>query len=194
MALTPLQHESELLQKIASGCSRSFTTLFYGYFDQVSGFVRSLTNCPDLTEEIVQEVFSKLWEDRSSLSGVKRFDAYLFIMTRNRAISAIRQANSHQKKLTELRYLVDESQAPQVFDEAEPDYEALIDRAVLQLPHRQQEVFTMRRKGFKNPEIALKLDISGSSVIKYQQLALKAVSKFVQMHILNLIITLLFLF
>jgi RNA polymerase sigma-70 factor (ECF subfamily) len=194
MALVPVRNESQLLQKIANGCEASFAKLFYGYAGQISGFVQSLTNSTDLTEEIVQEVFTKVWIKRESLVSVERFDAYLFILTRNHTFTVIRNANAERKKVAEFGYALEEAEQPNVFSEAEPDYETLIERAITLLPQRQQQVFSLRRKGLKNPEIALKLDISGPSVIKYQQLALKAISKFVRMHNLNLILCLLFLF
>ncbi len=88
---------------------------------------------------------------------------------------------------------MEETELPKAFKEAEPDFELMIDRAIPLLPQRQQEVFALRRKGFKNPEIALKLDISSSSVIKYQQLALKSIFKLTKTHNINLIVCLPFL-
>jgi len=194
MALNPLHNEQELLQKVAKGCTISFAKLFYGYIDQLSGFVQTLTHSTEITEEIVQEVFTKIWIKREGLASVQRFDSYLFILTRNHTYTVIRNANSKRKQLAAFKYELEEAEQPKVFSEAEPDYETMIDRAIAMLPLRQQQVFSLRRKGFKNPEIALKLDISDSSVIKYQQLALKAISTFVRMHNLNLILCLLFLF
>jgi len=193
MALTPLPNEPELLQKVASGCTVSFTKLFYGYVGQLSGFVQTLTHSTALTEEIVQEVFTKIWIKREGLIAVQRFDSYLFILTRNHTLTVIRKANKERIQLEGFKYEMEELELPKAFKEPEPDNELLIECAIALLPQRQQQVFALRREGFKNPEIALKLDISNPSVIKYQQLALKALSKFAKMRNINLMFWLLFL-
>lgn len=181
MALIKLPNESELLQEIATGCSISFTKLFNAYFLQLSGFVQGLTQCTELTEEIVQEIFTRVWMNREMLVSVQKFDAYLFILTRNYTLSAIRNQTRKRRRLLDINYFSEDSIQPEVYAEREPDYELLIEKAVDELPPRQQEVFTLRKKGLKNPEIAMKLHISVASVIKYQQLALKFVSDFVKL-------------
>ena len=53
--------------------------LFDQYHQQLAHFVFSVTRSRELTEEIIQDVFVKIWEERRSLPELKSFSAYLFI-------------------------------------------------------------------------------------------------------------------
>src|SRR5690606_30203537 len=73
MALNKLDNETDIVKRVANGDEKAFAKLFYTYYNQIGGFIQGLTQDPEVTEEIVQEVFTKIWIDRQSLCKVKRF-------------------------------------------------------------------------------------------------------------------------
>jgi RNA polymerase sigma-70 factor (family 1) len=185
MAIRPVHHEHELLSRVVLGEEKAFSELFYAYHNQLGEYVLLLTGSAEMTEEIVQDVFVKVWMNREALLKIDRFTAYLFILTRNYTLNCIRKVSKEQKQRVQygdemLANEFDSEMQEPLF--ADPDYLRLIDRAVAQLPPQQQRVFRLRQEGLKNPEIAKQMQISTDSVKKYKQWALKAVSEFVKAH------------
>lgn len=183
MALRPIHNETELIEQVAKGNENAFADLFYAYHNQLGEYVMLLTHSQEMTQEIVQDVFVKVWLNREALGNVGKFTAYLFILTRNYTLNCIRKSVNERKgqeQYTALTLLDDNNQFTETNQEPDHDYQALIDRAVANLPPQQQKVFMLRQAGMKNPEIAKKMEISTDSVKKYQQWALKSVSEFVK--------------
>jgi RNA polymerase sigma factor (sigma-70 family) len=186
VALKPIHNEKELIEQVVKGSEKAFGELFYAYHNQLGEFVMLLTNSQELTEEIIQDVFVKVWLNREALLNIDKFTAYLFILTRNYTLNCIRKLVNERKSrelYSSLEIADPEKEFIVIDGEPGPDYEALIDRAVANLPPQQQKVFMLRQKGLKNTEIAQKMEISQQSVKKYQQWALKSVSEFVKAHV-----------
>ncbi len=183
MALFPIPNENDLLHRISMGHEDALAELFHGYHQQLGAFINTLTHDKEMTKEIVQDIFVKIWMERHSLPKIENLSSYLFILTKNYTLNCIRKKVSQRRR--EIDYLKGSEElftAEDPFDLQEPDYLDLIERAVAQLPPQQQRVFSLRRQGLKNPEIARQLAISIDSVKKYQQLALRSVSEFVKAH------------
>ncbi|SEN85623.1 RNA polymerase sigma factor, sigma-70 family [bacterium A37T11] len=183
MALRELNNEKALLINISQGDERAFAELFYGYYNQVAEFVQSVAHDEQLTEEIVQDVFAKVWANRNQLASVGKFTAYLFILTRNHTLNTIRKVVAERKAQHEFLQLQGEvAELPEAYKEPQPEYEALLIQAAALLPPQQQQVFALRRKGIKNPEIARQMNLSPDSVKKYYQLAIRFIANFVKTH------------
>jgi RNA polymerase sigma-70 factor (family 1) len=182
LALRPVHNEKELLQAVAKGNKKAFEELFYAYHNQLGEYVQLLIASEDIAQEIVQDIFVKIWMSRDNLDTLGNFSSWLFILTRNHTLNCIRRQCSERKKKEafELYAIVDDSgeDSPPI----PSDYEHLIGRAVAQLPPQQQKVFTLKQAGHKNNEIAAQLGISPESVKKYQQWALKSVTDFIKTH------------
>lgn len=182
MALIPVKNESELLVKIAGGCETAFAELFYAYHNQIGEFVLLITGSREMTEEIVGDVFLKIWLKREDLPGIQKFTSYLFILTRNYTLNSLRKANATRKHVAlykEARTFPQEHLHADMEPETEPDYHSLLEHAVAKLPPQQQKVFRLKQQGLKNAEIAEQLSIHPQSVKKYQQWALRTLSKYV---------------
>jgi RNA polymerase sigma-70 factor (family 1) len=184
MGIRIIHNEKELLIRVAQGDEKAFSDLFYGYHTQLWEYTSSLIDSQDLAEEIVHDVFVKIWLNREVLSTIDRFTSYLFILTRNYTLNCIRkiarERRDHDKYGQEMSAADDDPAETTLH--ADLVYLSLIDRAVAQLPPQQQKVFMLRQTGLKNPEIARQMQISVDSVKKYQQWALKSVSTFVKAH------------
>jgi len=182
MALNKLDNDTDIVKRVANGDEQAFAKLFYTYFNRIGAFVQGLTQNHEVTEEIVQEVFAKIWVDRESLKQVKRFDAYLFIICRNHTLNHIRRIVAERTRKEAYLSEVETIQEVVEIKNTSDQYE-LIDQAVKLLPPQQQQVFTLRRQGLKNPEISERMNLSIESVKKYQHLAVKFISEFVKNQI-----------
>src|SRR5690606_25549588 len=121
-------------------------------------------------EEIISDVFFKVWLQREKLKEIKKFTSYLFILTRNYTLNSIRKANTqrkHEQNYENIQLLSDENLYSIISYETEIDYQPFIDEAIMKLPPQQQKVFKMKQEGFKNTEIAEQLSICPQSVKKY---------------------------
>jgi RNA polymerase sigma-70 factor (family 1) len=179
MAMVKLHDEAAILHRIAIGNERAFGDLFRAYFNQIGEFVQLFTHDLEVTEEIVQEVFTKIWINRESLPLIENFDAYLFILCRNHTLNHIRKQAMARK--IHAAYIHEADNMVEILDDEDGgDPYDLLERAVQLLPPQQQKVFTLRRQGVKNPEISRRMSLSVESVKKYQHLAMKFISDFVK--------------
>lgn len=182
MSPSPIFDEISLLRRVAAGEEDAFSKLFDHYQQQISGFVFSIVGSKELTQEIVQDIFIKVWQRRTDLLEIRKFDSYLFVLSKNHTLNCIRKIKREDIKATKYNNLMPDVEQEQS-DIENDDYFQLIEKATSQLPSQQQRVFRLRMEGLKNQEIAAQLMISPDSVKKYQQLALKSVSAFVKMHL-----------
>ena len=84
--------ETEILKDIAAGSSKAFRVLYSQWEPTLSSFIFQVTRSKVITAEIVQDVFLKIWMTRESLVDVKDFKAYLFVISKNRAINALKKS------------------------------------------------------------------------------------------------------
>lgn len=157
------------------GDERAFTELFDGYYKKLGQYIFKFTDSIEVTEEIVQDVFIKIWLNRSKLADVKNFSHYLFILSRNQTISFLRkkatQATQHGE--WEKEQAADYSLADEV--NLTEQLRLKIENAIALLPPQQQKVFVLSKyERLKYEEIAHKLNISPETVKKHLQAAVKA--------------------
>jgi len=171
-----LHNENALLQQAAQGSEAAFTALFHAYKHRLYGYMLRLCGNPEMAEDVVQDVFMKLWKNRPALANIDHFSAYLFRTAQHHAINAFR------RMALETLLLEDGSLQPHtVLASAEEalalkETQQLLNRVVSQLPPQQKLVFTLsREQGLKHEEIAQRLRISLSTVNKHMIQALRAI-------------------
>lgn len=165
-----LQNLDVLLLEVGSGNENAFAKLFNLYEHQLSCYIIGFTKSQSLTEEIVQDVFLKIWLNRKALIEIHCFKSYLFITARNHTLDCLKQIN--RKKKREKEWLnsiinqgtieVEESLIDKSFDK--------IEAAVKSLPCQQKKIYLLRNNGLKRTEIARKLNISVETVKKHSML------------------------
>lgn len=137
-----------------------------------------------LTQEIVQDVFLKIWINRASLSNIESFKAYLFVVARNHAFNCLKQLARERNRKKEWINSVLQDASYSSDDTAEMDAGALVDEAVDLLPPQQKKVYTLsRREGLKQEEIARELNVSLETVKKHMVLALRFIRNYLRSHI-----------
>ncbi|RXQ96720.1 RNA polymerase sigma-70 factor [Ancylomarina salipaludis] len=151
-----------LMLGLSNRDKRAYAILFETYHAPLFRFAETYVCCPGLAEDIVQEVFIKLWEN-SSRRISKSIRSYLFLMVRNACIDYLRSVQVEDKKMQKL------FEAQIVSDSVDLDIDDHISQkikeAINELPEQCREVYQMSVfDGLKYSEISEELNISVSSV------------------------------
>ena len=178
MAIKPLDNEKLLLAKIAKGDQRAFTDLFEGYARPLATFVQSLTASTEITEEIIQDCFVKIWQIRENLETIENFSGYLYILCRNHTLAQLKKiAVSKTHSLSIEAQLLDEMELDELDNPAD-EYRALIQQSVARLPEQQRKVYMLSRYDrLKHDEIAAIMNLSPETVKKYIMYAVDFIRK-----------------
>jgi RNA polymerase sigma-70 factor (ECF subfamily) len=158
-------NDHTLVQLLQKGNVKAFDSLFDVYSSKLFGFALKYFKNETDAEELVQEVFVKVWENRESLKSELSFKSYLFTI-------ALNQIRKHfNKKATSLRYLESLRNEPEFSENQEindENYDSALQQINLiieQMPPRRREIF-MKSKldGKSSKEIAIELNISTGTV------------------------------
>jgi RNA polymerase sigma-70 factor (ECF subfamily) len=171
-------NEHDLLLRTSRGDEAAFAELFHTYYNRLGAFVIQLTGSLPLAEEIVQEVFIRVWEKRDKLDHVEHFHSYLYTIAKNYTFSFLKKMGRElaQKKEWERRVLTEE-------EEQVNAYRQIIEQAVSALPEQRQRVYLLSRdEGLRQAEIAERLAISLETVKKHMVLALRSIRTYAMAH------------
>lgn len=154
-----------LLREVAMGSNAAFRTLFERYHGKVNHAALLITGNKELSEDIVQDVFTRVWIKRTQLSDIQDLDNWLFIMTRNLAVTAVNQlASIHGREDRVARELpLFTNDVVQQMDAK--NVQQYIHEALELLTEQQRNVFVMSKlEGKSREEIAQALSLSGNTV------------------------------
>lgn len=159
---------------VAAGDEGAFRSLFDVYRDKVFFYILRMTECRQTAEDVLQDVFIKVWLERAALSEVRNFNAWVYRLALNHTINGLRRLARETLVLSELGRQAGEPLAPAadaLF--ARNELKKLLDSAVEKLPSQQKLVYHLSRvEGLKHKEIASRLNISPFTVKKHMQQAL----------------------
>lgn len=163
-----LADERSLLQRTADGDREAFSQLYSYYVPLLHKLLFPLTNeNKQDTDEIIQEIFLKIWEKRELIIAIQSFQAYVFRMGRNMLVSRYRKEQVKKRLFREIGNQPEQTAALPVNDILEIEYQAMVKEVIDQLSPRQKEVFELRtREELSLKEIALKLGITLPAVKK----------------------------
>jgi RNA polymerase sigma-70 factor (ECF subfamily) len=188
-----LTEDNELYLKIREGDERAFQTLFRKYYVSMCNYACQILDNKELAEEIVQDMFVKIWEKRQTLIIETSVKNYFFRSVRNHCLNHIQ----HEKIKKQYAGRVLESARQEIDPEQyfiEVDLIRRIEESITSLPPKRREIFRLsREQGMKYREIAEALAISEKTVEAQMGLALKHLRNQLK-DFNNDLITLLFLF
>ena len=175
-------HDSEILKGIKQGDIQIFDLVFKHYYLGLYIFARDYLKSSEAAEEVVQELFLYVWENREKLQIKTSLKAYLYRAVHNRCMNYIRDVQnlSHRKiqleklrKQNDLFHLeIPETIFDQLFSE---QMENDLHNAIESLPDQCRRIFRMSR--FENltyPQIAKHLNVSLSTVKTQMSRAMNA--------------------
>ncbi len=168
-------NEKELLLRISKGDEAAFTLIFRQYQGKLYSVALDITHSSETAEEIIQDVFLKIWLRKKELIEVESFSGYLFIVMRNLALDWLVKQARRQKIFDQIS---SEKATAQPSAEAflnQKEFNDLLQKGMDQLPRQQQEVFRlMRQEGLSRQETAQTLNIDPNTVKTHMSRALKS--------------------
>lgn len=155
----------KIIAELAHDNDSAMDELFNYYYPRLYNFSRSFLKMEDGIDDLLQEVFVKLWQNRKNINSADTFNAYIFTIARNLLLNELRSRLNNQKMKDRLHDLsVGEEYS--LFKQIEyNDLKEKIDLAIGELPARGKEIFMLSRNdGLSHKEIAEKLQISTKTV------------------------------
>lgn len=174
---------NEVLLKVAQGDEKAFALLLKTYYNTVAGYILNITASEELVQEIVQDVFMKIWTNRNSLGHIESFQSYLLVVARNHAFNCLKRMARERKKENNWMETARIHSAHSEEETDVIDYGGMIDAAIELLPYQQKRVYTLGYiNRMKHKEIAVELNIATETVKKHMLLALR----FIKNHLAQL--------
>ncbi len=177
-------NEEALIRLIALGDENAFAKLFEHHRNKIYGVAFKLTRSASLAEEIVGDVFLKIWLKRSGLADIQNFRAYLFAITRNDVYRILKQiAKNH--KIVSIAHN-NQSLAHNNTEDyiMEKEYGSLLQEAIDRLPKQQKQVYKlMKEQGLKREEAADFLDLQPETVKFHLAQAMKNIRSFCTLYL-----------
>jgi len=176
---------TELALQLKNGDKSAFEIIFKSFFEPIVNFADEYICEFEVSRNIAQTVFMKLWENRNMVDPEMNLKAYLYKSTRNLCISHLRHLKienayfGNKKKNYEDSVLNQQSLSFLDFDKIDLSaIESIINFTIETLPERCKETFLLSRfDGLKNSEIAEKQNISIKAVEANITRALKILRK-----------------
>lgn len=160
---------SELILLIQKDDRVAFYHIYERYSKRLYGFVLRYIKQKEDAEEIVQEVFVKIWESRKKIDAYSSFESFLFTIAYNTTISLLRKKTNKKKYLEHVKSLQHPENSSDLIDEILfNELNVRVQSLLNELTPRQKEIFQLsREEGLTHDEIAKKLDISVNTVKKH---------------------------
>jgi RNA polymerase sigma factor (sigma-70 family) len=179
-----LAAERELMQRCVEGDRQAFATLYSHYAPLLYKAVYPLTNrSREDTEEIIQELFVKVWARRENMLTIQSFRPFIFRLARNRVIDWYRKNESKKSYRTFYSENYGDESVSVTDELLFEEYYAIAMEAIGKLSSRQQQIFNLRHsEDLSLTEIAGKLRISVHAVKKQLYQATRFVRDYLHKH------------
>jgi len=166
--------DKSLFDALAKGDEQAFTVLYEKYWEKLFVVALNRVQSVEVAKELVQDLFTDLWKNRSRIVIRKNVSSYLFGALRNIILDHIRQEIVREKyirHISRFHHSQDNSTADQL---GLSDLNNAMKEAVDHLPPRCRQVYELsRNEHFSNREIADRLHISHKTVENHITKALK---------------------
>lgn len=169
-------NDKVLFENIRTGGEPAFALVFHAYNAHLFPFICKITKSELVAEEIVQEVFLRLWVNREDVSGMENPVGWLYRVASNLSLSYLRQLARQPQPLETA------GEVPDAVTDAlgARELARLIEQAISKLPPRRQEIFRLSRvQGLSHKEIAAKLALSQHTVKDQLVISLRFIKNFI---------------
>jgi len=181
------KNDPEAAAALKDGDMRALEYFYNCYQKTLQLFLRTYCREEGMAEEMTQEAFIQLWENKQKINPEFSVKNLLFTIAKNKALDHIRKTQN-QARIIKLRHTEDHGTFSTLDQVILADYNRLLSDALLQLPARNREVFALSRNThLSNIEISQQLNISVKSVEKHITKTLRYLRDFLKtQHILLL--------
>lgn len=193
---TSAKTEKELILRFSEGDNLAFEEIFHIYRNRIYVIALRMTGKPATAEEIVQDVFLKVWLKRQALPEVTHFRAWLFTVARNHIFTEMKRLAREQGMEMQLRQLEPVHYEQTDVNVCNKDYDRILRKAVERLPPQQVRIYKLsKEEGLPRNEIADRLHLSPETVKVHLANAMRSIRAYCLAQIdFHMIICLFWLF
>ncbi len=168
---------NSIVKKLIGNDKKALDEIYNFYYPKLYAFAKNFLKVEDDINDILQDVFVKLWLNRNKIKNVETFNAYLFTIAKNAIVSYFREKSKNPKFESRIQELATISSGE--FNDLEyRDLKENLDKIIEQLPEKRRLVFKLSREdGLSNTEIAEKLGISKKTVEDHMLYSLRFIRK-----------------
>jgi RNA polymerase sigma-70 factor (ECF subfamily) len=171
-----IYEEARIIALLADDSEYAFQLLFDRYRNRIYQTAIRYLKSPVLAQEVVQDVFLKLWFERKNIRKDMPVEAWLFTIAKNNLINRLKKLASEWKALKNLKLPADQASESPEDKVQESQYDQLLQEALHTLSDQQQTVFLLSRNDHLTyAQIAEKMDISPLTVKTHMSRALDAI-------------------
>lgn len=174
MALYHKLSDAELAGLLKSGDSAAFTEIYDRYWALLFRHARRMLKDDEEAGDVVQDIFTVLWNKISEISFTTSLSSYLYSSVRNRTIDLLNRGKTREKFIQSLGTFLEQETYDLQEDLIVDELARRIEEGITKLPPKMREVFELSRKAnLSHKQIASQLDISDTTVKKQISRAIK---------------------
>ena len=185
------QSDNLLIQEILEDSQYAFNQLFEKYYDYAFDVTTLYCTYQD-AEEVISDVFARIWNNRQQLQDVSNFKSYLFISLKNQCLNYLRKKKIDTVSINDtFNHLKQKEMNPQSLLEMD-ELNDKVEQVITELPPKCKEAFKLvREEGLKYKEAAKKLSITENTLDVHLKKATRRIMEVIKNYGLKILVILL---
>jgi RNA polymerase sigma-70 factor (ECF subfamily) len=177
----PIYDERDLLQQAAAGNQDAFARIFETHRQRLYSYLTGITKSPEVAEDILVDVFMKLWIGREMLPRIENLEGFLHKVAYNKAMDFFKTTARHARLQQAYAQRIDHSEQNLEDWLIGEEARRILNEAVNQLPPQRKLIYTLsREQGLTYEEIAKALHLSRNTVKGTLMAATRSISEYLQ--------------
>lgn len=183
MAADILYNESQLIADLKMGSQAAFTQLYNHYSQKIYFNVLAMVKDELIAEELVQDIFSTIWQKKASINIETSFAGYLYTLSRNKVYDFFKQLDLNDKLYTNIKSIATTSYTHVEETLFSKENAHLLQEAINALPPQRRKVFELcKLKGLSYQQASEQMGVSVSTIKDHMAHARAAIKLFVANH------------
>ena len=170
--------ESRLISLLQEGSEYAFQLIYDKYRNRIYQTAINFLKSPIIAQDVVQDVFMKLWFERNNIDASKPVEAWLYTVAKNNILNKLRKIANEWKAIDVLSHSILQSESSTDHKLNEGEFNRNVASAVATLPEQQKTVFMLSRfEKLTYIQIGVKMGISPLTVKTHLSRALHSIKK-----------------
>jgi RNA polymerase sigma-70 factor, ECF subfamily len=170
------ENDSDIIGELKTGSNSAFELLFHRYADHIYHFALKYYFSEEEAEDVVQDVFLKIWQIKDDLNPESSFESFIFTISRNLIYNKLKR-KVHEKKFRQYLNTISMETVDLGSEYEQADLKQYAEKLIDNLPPQRKMIFLLRQGGSSNKEIAGKLNLSVRTIETHMKLAMDQLKK-----------------